>query len=68
MAVEATVSESGRNKNKNRIAEQMLESEHASSVKSVLEPLNALAGVRMWSPFHEESIQHLLADKVNRRR
>lgn len=67
MVVEAVVRRTEVLDKKNRIAEQMLEREHASSVENVLEMLNGLPGVKMWSPFHEAAIEHLLADEANRR-
>ncbi|AEC07048.1 hypothetical protein (DUF626) [Arabidopsis thaliana] len=66
MVVEAYVKQTEALEKKNRIVELMLEREHASSVKSVLETLNGLPGVRMWSPFHKTSIDHLIADEASR--
>ena len=51
---------------KNRIAEKMLESEKEYSVKSVIQMLNELPGVRMWSPFYKAAVEHLVADEASR--
>ena len=51
---------------KNRIAEKMLESEKEYSVKSVIQMLNGLPGVRMWSPFYKAAVEHLVADEASR--
>ncbi|KAG7641460.1 Protein MS5 [Arabidopsis suecica] len=66
MVVEAYVKQTEALEKKNRIVELMLEREHASSVKSVLETLNGLPGVRMWSPFHKAAIDHRIADEASR--
>lgn len=67
VAVEACVKRTEALETKNRIAEQMLERAHASSVENVIETLNALPGVRKWSLFHEAAIELLIDSEGNRK-
>ena len=66
MAVEAVERRSDILDKKNKIEEQMLESEKEHSVKSVIQMLNGLPGVRMWSPFYKAAVEHLVADEASR--
>jgi len=65
-SVEAVVRRTKVLDKKNRIAVQMLESENEYSVKSVLQKLNGLPGVRMWSPFHKATVENLIVDEASR--
>ncbi|XP_019090029.1 PREDICTED: uncharacterized protein LOC109128322 [Camelina sativa] len=67
MAVEAVIKRTEALEKKNKIAEQMLEREYASSVESVLETLNGLPGIMKWSSFYKAAVQHLIADEATRR-
>ncbi|XP_019090248.1 PREDICTED: uncharacterized protein LOC104737045 isoform X2 [Camelina sativa] len=65
----ATKTSSSRNlilTRKNELVEKMLERDDSCSVVRVVEILNELPGVRMWSRFHKASVDHLLADVANR--